>query len=551
MAVNTITGTTGNDLLQGQQLSGTQNLINGLAGNDTLLAATVADSLNGGAGNDSLSYGTGLNVNGAVAVGGNGDDSFFAVGTTLLVSSYSGESGNDLFNFTAATNLSSVSVRGGEGNDTIIVQTGVAVTYNGFVATLGQGSDVFAVGTGASSTNVQVFGGQQNDTLTLAGTYNATTVGGNENADRIFFQGAAVTLTNSYIGAGEGHDLISTTAAGSQIVSTLGTVVGGKGTDTISLNNLSALSNFQIWGDTTEGGDSTIGNADVITLSANAAGAAGIYASVYGGAGNDTIQLLNVTGGAATGVAIRFFGGDGADSIALAGSVVAAGQASSLQGGAGNDTLLANFNFSAAGNIYSGLNLNGGTGVDRIIFNSTAQDFYGVAAAHTAISGGAVFGNSVLGNFSDSGDNLILQGIGANADTYSAINAINTGAQLIATAAGANQANITGAFVYNITAGFSSVAGSGFGIGSVNIFEANGDTIIQFIGVVGTGTTAGFGAAISAGDSAWSWTFNLSGNLGIIDNTTAGFLSTTAVNARIGIANDSTLGRNGFTITVV
>ena len=35
MAVNTITGTTGNDLLQGQRLSGSNNLISGLADADT------------------------------------------------------------------------------------------------------------------------------------------------------------------------------------------------------------------------------------------------------------------------------------------------------------------------------------------------------------------------------------------------------------------------------------------------------------------------------------------------------------------------------------
>ena len=50
MAVNTINGTTGNDLLQGQQLSDSQNLFYGLAGDDTLLAANVNDTLQGGAG---------------------------------------------------------------------------------------------------------------------------------------------------------------------------------------------------------------------------------------------------------------------------------------------------------------------------------------------------------------------------------------------------------------------------------------------------------------------------------------------------------------------
>jgi hypothetical protein len=558
MAVNTITGTTGNDLLQGQQLSGTQNLINGLAGNDTLLAATVADSLNGGAGNDSLSYGTGLTVNGAVAVGGNGDDSFFAVGTTLLTSSFSGESGNDLFNFTAATNLSSVSVRGGEGNDTITVQTGnLAVTFNGFAATLGQGNDVFTVGTGAASTNVQVFGGKGSDTLTLAGTYNAASVGGNENADRIFFQGAGVTLTNTFIGAGEGHDVISTTAAGAQVISTLGTVVGGKGLDTISLNNLSALSNFQIWGDTTESGDSTIGNADFIVLSANSAGAAGLYASVYGGAGDDTIQLLNVTAGAGTGVSLQLFGGVGNDSIA-----VNAAAANSLIGGAGNDTLIGNFQFTA-GSLYgqfyatgSYVGFNGGTGVDRVALLNTSGVL--MTAGYT----GAGIQGVVVGNFTDSGDNILWQGVAGNTANFSGVNFLLTGAQAVAAqAAGGTAQTITGAFVYNITGGLSSIAVSGLKLGDINIYEANGDTILQVLNtteytaaaafgvgdVIGTATTAG---AFAAGNNQ-IYNFVLSGNLGVINNGTAGYISKTGVNLTFGIASDTTLGRNGFTITVV
>jgi len=548
MAVNTITGTTGNDLLQGQQLSGTQNQINGLAGNDTLLAATISDSLNGGAGNDSLSYGTGLTINGAVAVGGNGNDSFFAVGTTLLASSFSGESGNDLFSFTAATNIASASVRGGEGADTVTFVAGGA-TLNGLVATMGQGADLLNF-TGSTFVNGAVYGGQDNDTIQLANSINATTIGGNEGADRI--QIATATLLNSVIGAGKGHDIVTTTALAGALVGTIGSIVGGEGLDSINISFGAASTNtsLTVFGDVSEGGDSTLGAADFINFSANGLTELG-SSSVYGGVGNDTITFGGITAGRATAIAIRAFGNDGTDSITFG-----AGGASSLNGGAGNDTLIGQFTFTAGG-INSGFNLNGGTGIDRLLYANT-----NTGALLTGGFTGATILGSVVGGFADSGDNLILQGIGGNTANFSGVNFIATGTQaLAAQALGGTASTFTGAFVYNITGGLSSIAVSGLKLGDMNIYEANGDTVIQILNTTqytaatafGIGDT--IGSAVSAGTFAAGDNqliqFTLSGNLGVIDNGTAGFIGKTGVNFTFGIANDSTLGRNGFTITVV
>lgn len=545
MAVNTITGTTGNDLLQGQQLSGTQNQLNGLAGNDTLIAATVSDTLNGGAGNDSLSYGTGLTVNGAQAVGGLGDDTFFAVGTTLLAGSYAGESGNDLFSFTAATNITSTSVRGGEGADTITLIGGGAA-LNGFVATMGQGADLLNF-TGSTFNGGQVFGGKDNDTIQFANNANSLSLGSNDGADRIEI--GTATLLNSVIGGGKGHDIITTTALAGDLVATLSTIVGGLGTDSINLTfrNATTTTNLTVFGDSS--GDSTVGLADFINFSANGATEVGA-SSIYGGAGNDTIVFGGIANAANTAFAINTFGGLGDDSI----SFNAAG-ANSLRGGQGNDTLIATYIAFSAGSVASGLNFNGGAGVDQIVLQNSA------AQAWSAATGGyfANQGNFVIGSFSDAGDNILLGNVATNTAAFSGVNFLNTGSQVVAGVAvdrltgGAGTATtFSGAFVYNMTGGFSTAQMDGialsasFKAGDMNIFEAGGDTIVQIVTFVGTGGVLGAGATAAASANILTW--NFSGNLGIIDNGTAGFISTTGVNLNFGIAQNAS-GRNGFTIT--
>ena len=416
-------------------------------------------------------------------------------------------------------------------------------TYNGLVATLGQGADVISFGTAANFVNTSILGGEDNDTLTFGGTLNSTTFGTNEGADRIYLGSA--TLISSTIGAGKGHDIITTTAlAAGSLVATNGTVTGGEGLDSIniSLGAASTTTNLLVFGDVSDSGDSTLGAADFINFSANGLTEFG-SSSVYGGIGSDTITFGGITAGRGTAIAIRAFGNAGDDAITFG-----AGASSSLIGGAGNDTLIGQFALTAGG-LASGFNLNGGTGVDRLIFaNNTAAYF----TASTALG---VFGNSVIGSFTDSGDNILLQGVGNNAATYSAVNFLNTGAQVVAGAAnGGTATTFSGAFVYNLTGGFTTAQvdgialSAGFKVGDMNIYEANGDTVVQ---ILFAQTGAGIGAVLTAGNSAGFLTFNLSGNLGVIDNGTAGYISKTGVNLTFGIASDATLGRNGFTITVV
>lgn len=544
MATETILGTTGNDLLQGQQLSGIENDLVGLAGDDTLIAANAADTLHGGAGADSLSFGTGLTINNGALVGGVGNDTFFAVGTTVLTSTYEGKSGTDTFNFTAATNIASASVRGGEGADTINFVAGGA-TLNGFVATLGQGGDVVDF-TGSSFVGGLVYGGKDNDTLDFGNNLNAVTIGGNEGAD--VMRMATATFVNATVGSGKGHDLITSTAGA--LVATIGSVVGGLGSDTINLTMgaASTTTQLQVFGDKAETGDTSIGMADQIVFTANGLTEFG-SSSIYGGAGADTILFGGFTAGANTAVAVNAFGGNGNDSI----SFRAAG-ASSLVGGAGADTLIGNLTLTGAA-INSAFNLNGGAGVDRILIDNTGATFL------TGGFTGAGIEEFVVGSFTDAGDNIILQSFGANTANYSGVNFIATGAQaLAAQMVGGTATTNTGAFVFNLTGGLSSVAVSGLRLGDMNIYEAGGDTIIQILNTTEfTASTAfGIGDAIGTATTAGSYAAGnnqiyqvvLSGNLGVIDNGTAGFISTTGVALTFGIASNATDGRNGFTITV-
>jgi len=276
---------------------------------------------------------------------------------------------------------------------------------------------------------------------------------------------------------------------------------------------------------------------------------------VFGGVGNDTITFGGITAGRATAIAIKVFGNEGADSITFG-----AGAANSLNGGAGNDTLVGQFSFAdgvlTAGSIFSGFNLNGGADVDTYLLQATSTNLVSSAISTTAVAVANInagFSKSVIGGFVDKGDSLVLANILGNGEAFSATNFLNTGAQIVAgQAAGGTATNFTGAFVYNITGGFTSVNASGFLNGSINIFEANGDTVIQQIWSMNDGTAGvtAVGTAIAAGDSGIVFNFNLSGNLGVIDNGTAGFISKTGVALNFGIFTTTADGRNGFTITV-
>jgi Ca2+-binding RTX toxin-like protein len=219
---DTVIGSLGNDSLFGGD---GMDQMNGLAGDDVLQGQAGNDTIGGGDGNDTIGGGDGIDF----LTGQNGDDSI------------TGGTGND-------------TLRGMDGNDTLAGQAGDDI-LNGM-----DGDDSVLGGTGQDA----ISGGAGNDTLD--GGRNDDTINGNSGNDKIRGDHG-----NDYINAGTGSD----------------TVNGGDGHDTIIATDGFDLLNGGDGNDSINAGD---GN-DILT----------------GGDGNDTLL-----GGAGNDILL---GGDGDDVI--------------------------------------------------------------------------------------------------------------------------------------------------------------------------------------------------------------------------------------------
>lgn len=261
-----VNGDEGNDRLtaQGSRLGLARLMMNGNAGNDTIIGSLDGDSLTGNEGNDAIN---GLAGNDSIVgtagddilAGGLGDDTLDGGDGEDFVT---GNAGNDRMRGGAGNDT----LRGFEGDDTLDGQTGDD-NLNGM-----DGDDVIRGGVGKD----QISGGAGNDSLD--GGRNDDSINGNSGNDSIIGDHG-----NDYINAGDGNN----------------TVYGGDGNDTIL----------------SEGGDDVVvagdGNDVVNTDGGNDV--------ILGGDGNDTIQA---GGGNDT-----ILGGDGDDALnGQGGTDVVAGQ---------------------------------------------------------------------------------------------------------------------------------------------------------------------------------------------------------------------------------
>ena len=300
------------------QPTGGQVTLEGLDGNDTLLAGRGDASLDGGNGNDCLVGGPGndtLNGGGTdTSPGANNDTLLGGPGNDLLV----GGPGNDYLD-------------GGPGNDVLISSSGNDTVFGGpgddtisAAFDVGAGGDLLSGGPGNNVIN----GSQGQDTLTETGATNYS------------FQG------NSLV-SGQGTDVFTGIAAASltgsdsaslfDLAAFTGTVtaVGGLGNDTFF---------GSAYGDSLDGGLGT--NRLVITASADSSsvnfmltdaaltgfGAPDTLANVQeasltGSSGDDTLNAAGFSGN------VTLDGGPGNDSL------VGGRGNDCLLGGAGNDTL--------------------------------------------------------------------------------------------------------------------------------------------------------------------------------------------------------------------
>jgi Ca2+-binding RTX toxin-like protein len=297
---DTLIGGLGNDQLLGAL--GNDTLIGG-EGNDTLIGdifgGTDNDSLNGGAGNDTLNGGLGRDT----LVGGAGDD-FYAIGSADATITEQANQGTDRVNssisFTLGANLENLTLVGtanisGTGNDLGNIILGNIA--NNFLRGLA----------GDDSMN-----GLDGNDILQGGLGNDTLLGGNG---------------NDVLEGGEGNDILN----------------GGAGIDLVRVSNSSSnlvLTNNSVTG---EGVDTLVGieTAELFVFQSN-----NIDASAF------TLGSVTLDGGIGSNVLL---GGSGNDSLD------GEGGNDTLNGGGGNDIL----NGGADNDL-----LIGGSGFDQFFFGT-------------------------------------------------------------------------------------------------------------------------------------------------------------------------------------
>ncbi len=540
MATTTLTGTTGNDILNAP--GSVTTLVAGLQGNDTITLILAGDEADAGAGNDSIVLnGTGTIAN--TVNGGSGNDSVQAPNATLINASINLNDGDDTIRFTAAQ-LIGGSYGGNAGADLLVLNGGL------LNAAVGGGADADSINLQGGLTNVSIFGGGGKDTINLA----------------------AGATTLSTIQAGDGHDLIIATAIGGSNslvltggkgfdsinlgATTVGSVAGGALNDTIATYGANAFGGGVVYGDaigaTTgssdgndlirftgaaiaaatsiygAGGNDSIyttgfaaasalviqGNdgADLISNTASDAFAAATVANIAGGDGHDTIAFL----GTGT-VSATILGGDGADSIYIGSN----GGLGTINGGAGADTIQwvgaspAATNYAAIGTI------NGGDGADVIL---AGNGLSGISYSAISAGGGTTAMVGAVANVTyQSGDVVRFNTTAANT---AAMNVLNTIPAIYVSNATAISAVPTGGDNTNALV-YGTVTGGANSAGSIAVFDTNG------LGVGGGDLLI----AVYSGASSLNQFVRVVGGDSLITTTAAGIVSVTNVNLTFASSN--------------
>ena len=253
-ATSKIYGGSGNDFISLTTYA--FNSIDGGSGNDTVIAGGRKHSVNGGKGNDRIS----LSGDDLTVKGGTGNDTIYSVGDRVSI--FGGKGSDSIQNGALETNSKggdSVSVNFGSGDNFFFNMQGKGVTLQA-----GEGKDSVHNYQG-NSLRVSLGGG--NDYFNAYQSKNVTVSGG-DGADNLNAKGGE----KFYCNAGAGNDTIWLSDA-----MNLSTVIGGKGNDSIRLQN--TMQNLIVYtsGDgkdtiTGFGATDTLSIAD-ISYSAKASGA--------------------------------------------------------------------------------------------------------------------------------------------------------------------------------------------------------------------------------------------------------------------------------------
>ena len=382
LAVGLIVGTAGNDTLTANGANATiPTLILGLNGDDVLTDGTGADTMAGGAGNDTYIV---RNVGDVVIEAANeGTDTVqttlgsYTLGANLENLTYTGTG-----NFTGTGNSLNNVITGGAGNDT-------------FIATIGDGNDTYTGGAGIDTYDLSRTTADATVSL-LKGTASSAQTG----IDKL------TTIEN--VTGGSGNDNITGDASNNILIGGAGndtldgragadTMAGGTGNDTYIVDNALDVVTENV-------GE---GTADIVFASASFALAAGSEVeflrvnttngitltgnqyshSIFGNTGNDTL-----------------IGGTGNDTLdGRAG-------ADTMAGGTGNDTYIVD-------NALDVVTENVGEGTADIVFASASfalaagseVEFLRVNTTNGITLTGNQYSHSIFGN---TGNDTLIGGTG-------------------------------------------------------------------------------------------------------------------------------------------
>ena len=281
----TVNSGAGNDSVS---LSGANVVIDAGTGNDSIYASSAAAKITAGAGNDYVS----VSSANATVDGGAGNDQIYSTGGSSYITA---GDGNDTVSVAGA----GVTINAGAGNDSVLVASDDATI------TLGAGTDTVSLGTANVTLTDYAFG---TDKIVVAG---AATL----------YKAAAATASNTAFGT---DGKLAFNEGGSQSV-TVGTTNGFYAAEITTGTGAAAKTTAFAWA-TAEGGTINASsykkgaiivgtnNDDMADLIIGSAGADTIYAgsndTVYGGKGNDSIEL-----GSASGATVAIYSDGSKDSV--------------------------------------------------------------------------------------------------------------------------------------------------------------------------------------------------------------------------------------------
>jgi len=448
VTVDLSAGTGSGGWAQGDILINIDNVI-GSSKDDTFIANAYANILDGGAGNDTVSYaaannGVGVTVNLSTGLG-SGVSGSWAIGDTYVnIENIIGSQYADIL--TGASGGNSV-LRGGGGADVMTgIGTGNYISYAGSAAAV---SIDFKNGTGSG-------GDAQGDTF-----FNIWNVIGSSNDDTFY----ASTQANVFNGGG-GNDTVS------YMYDTAGVVV--------DLANITAASGLYALGDT------FINIRNVTGGSGNDMFYATTDANAFiGGGGSDTVNYSHST----TGVVVDLYHGNN-NLFAGNGAFAAGDSYSGIQnvvGSTANDTFYAN----AAANAFTG-----GGGSDTVSYKYANSDGLSTATVIANLATHAGTGGDAAGDTYSGIANL-------TGSAYVNSNLTGDGGANILTALGSNTVNrLDGGgaasgmdYLYATDGGMNTLI-AGSGATTFMVSAHNSSTIVNYsTGTANLALATGAGAA--------------------------------------------------------